>query len=234
MKIYCINLKRSIERREKMLAELKKLPLESEFIDAVDGRQLSESELKQAYSKWRTRFRFGRGLTAGEIGCALSHVKFYGQLLATEDKSAFVLEDDVTLTERAADALKEVQVFLEAADEPTLVELPGVERDMPMAADCKFVLVGGSMGTYAYGVNRAAAALLKEAFTPIKMPIDAYSYLVRKCGLKYYKYNEQVLTVDMAGESTIGTDRFFKLNQVQKIVFKFWRLIGKVVDYVLG
>lgn len=238
MKLYCVNLKRSRDRRSTMTREFGKLPFEFSFIDAVDGRLLSERDLNLVYDKWRTRFRLGRSLERGEIGCVLSHVEFYRTLLNSQDTVAAVFEDDVTFLPDCLEALKTIESFLKKKKGPCLVELPGSSRDLPhdiIGEDQKMVQVSDSMGTYAYALNRAAAELLLKAFTPVRMPIDSYRYLIRKLGLRYYVFPRIVLTVNMEVESTIGRKRFFHARSAfHRFVYKIWRVIGVSLDHVLS
>ena len=48
-KIYIISLKRLPERRKFMKAQLAALGLEAEFVEAVDGLELSEETIKANY-----------------------------------------------------------------------------------------------------------------------------------------------------------------------------------------
>lgn len=232
--IYCINLKRSIERRAKMEAELKKLGLSYEFIEAVDGRKLSAAERTASYSSWRTRFRHGKDLTPGELGCVMSHLKFFQKIIETNE-IGFVLEDDVSFSDGARAAFEKAEKFLQEAKGTTLVQLPGLVRDLRRAKDGlgDFVKVPTAIGTYAYGINPAAAKLLLKAFTPVKMPIDKYDYIIKHLGLDFFVYPEIVLKVDMEGESVVGTDRFVSFSGIHKIGYKLWRCVGVVVDKLL-
>lgn len=235
MMIYCINLKRSLERREKMAAELKKLALPHEFIDAVDGRVLSASERDVVYSSWRTRFRHGKDLTPGELGCVMSHLKFFQKIIETNEVG-FVLEDDVAFWDGARAAFEKAEKFLLEAKGPTLVQLPGLERDVRRAKDGQdgLVKVPAAIGTYAYGINPEAARLLLRAFSPIKMPIDKYDYLIKHYGLNFFVYPEIVLKVDMEGDSTVGLDRFVTFSGIKKLAYKMWRCFGVFIDLVLS
>lgn len=230
MKIYCINLPRDVERRAKMEGELKKLSIPAEFIEGVDGRKLAGEELKKVYAKWRTRFRHGKSLSRGEIGCALSHVKIYDEVLKGADEVGIVFEDDVSFEEGILDALHEVEGFLKATNNPTIVQLPGLERDLRQGGAAEMIAVKSAMGTYAYALNRAGAELLKKEFSPVKMPIDKYSYLIKHYGLKFYVYPKVVLSVDMEGESSVGKDRFIKMSAPVMVLYKAWRVIGVLID----
>lgn len=234
MKIYCINLKRSIERRARMEAELKKTGLEFEFIDAVDGRTLSEEDLKRKYSHWRTRFRYGIGLTRGEIGCSLSHVKFFDRIIDS-DSVGFVVEDDVSFADGARHAFEEVGNFLRHTEGPAIVQLPGLARDLCRggAEGKSLVRASGAMGTYAYGINPAGARLMKKVFTPVTLPADKYAYVIRHFGLNFFVYNKCVISVDMKGESQVGSDRK-RYNGLARLGYKMWRCVGLSLDWILS
>ncbi|HDR2572978.1 TPA: glycosyltransferase family 25 protein, partial [Enterobacter ludwigii] len=75
MKIFIVNLKKSVERRKKMEAQLNALGLSAEFIEAVDGRLMSEEERKGVTANVNYAF------LPGEIGCALSHQKIYKKMI---------------------------------------------------------------------------------------------------------------------------------------------------------
>ncbi len=49
MRTFIINLKHSLERREKMESQLVKLNITHEFIEAVDGREMTDAERKNAH-----------------------------------------------------------------------------------------------------------------------------------------------------------------------------------------
>lgn len=237
MKIYCINLERSQDRRRKMQSQFDRLLIPFEFINAVDGRTLSDEKIATVYDKWRTRFCHGKDLSRGEIGCVLSHIEFYRKVIA-DNAPGFLFEDDVKLDSDVKGALEKISLFLAAAKSPCLVQLPGLDRDMPQhKGNCSsdaFVRVLSAMGAYAYGVNPLGAALLLDAFSPIKFPSDYYRHLIRYYGLNFYVYNRRVISVDMVSESTVGIDRF-KIDAMVKsgiglMCYKLWRFIGKVID----
>lgn len=233
MKIYCINLKRSTERRAKMEAEFIRVGVENTFIDAVDGRTLCLRERGLGYSAWRTRFRNGIGLTPNEVGCALSHKKFFESVLSDPSGVGLVLEDDVSLGEEFGEVVREVELFLLAVDEPAIVQLPGLKRDLRINGSERFVKVNTAMGAYAYAINRAAAELLIKAYTPIKMPSDKYGYLIRHLGLNFYVYSRVALSVDMECKSDVGSGRVH-YSGMRMLLFKVWRCLGLLVDAVLS
>lgn len=69
--------------------------LDPEFIEAADGRKLTEEEISRVFDKDKSFKVWGRVLTAPEIGCVASHRKCYEQLLNSYSEYALILEDDI-------------------------------------------------------------------------------------------------------------------------------------------
>jgi glycosyl transferase family 25 len=84
MKVFLINLDRNPERLVHMGAVLQKAAIPFERIAAVDGRLLSQRDLAKA----------GANLSAGEVGCVLSHRIAWRQIAEASDPYGVVLEDD--------------------------------------------------------------------------------------------------------------------------------------------
>jgi glycosyl transferase family 25 len=80
-----------------MEKQLTELGWHFEIVQAVDGNCLTTEERK-AYSAWQAIKTVKRTLTPGEIGCALSHAKFWVRMVAENIEEALILEDDVVLT----------------------------------------------------------------------------------------------------------------------------------------
>lgn len=104
MKIFIVNLKKSVERRLKMEAQLNALGLSAEFIDAVDGRLMSEDEKRSVTADVNYAF------LPGEIGCALSHQKIYKKMIDENIDNALILEDDVVLNEEFKNVMEQITV----------------------------------------------------------------------------------------------------------------------------
>lgn len=99
--IYVISLERDKEKRKAINETLQSFGLDFSFIDAVDGIMLSESQINSIREK-SVGAVVSRAIppTPGEIGCTLSHVKAYQQMLKENQEWACILEDDVILDER--------------------------------------------------------------------------------------------------------------------------------------
>ena len=74
--IYLVNLARRMERRDRMFSSFKELGLKVKLFEAVDGKQLNETYLKELGVKQMAGYKdpwSKRDMTFGEIGCFLSH-----------------------------------------------------------------------------------------------------------------------------------------------------------------
>lgn len=89
MKAYYINLDRSAGRREWFERQARRLGIAFERVAAVDAAALPEPELT------RLRSMASAPLSAGEIGCFLSHRRIWKTIVERDDEWAFVAEDDV-------------------------------------------------------------------------------------------------------------------------------------------
>jgi len=98
-KIIVVSMPLSTDRREHMERVLSRLEVEYEYLDAVDGRSVSKHELEACYESSAAKECIGRDLTAGELGCALSHKKIYQRMLKENIAEVVVLEDDVAICE---------------------------------------------------------------------------------------------------------------------------------------
>jgi glycosyl transferase family 25 len=91
--VYVVSLPGS-PRRDRIARTLSDLAVPFRFCDAVDGRSLTDGELRACYDETGALRRLGRRLTRAEIGCALSHRQVYRGMLSDNHAVAIVLEDD--------------------------------------------------------------------------------------------------------------------------------------------
>ncbi len=92
---YFINMSSSSGRRILFQSRADDLGISVIRVDACDGNQLTEADLKT----YRSRVRLEPWMSAGEIGCFLSHRKAWRLVTETGDQWAFVAEDDLYLAD---------------------------------------------------------------------------------------------------------------------------------------
>jgi glycosyl transferase family 25 len=110
---YLINLDGSDERLASATAQLQQHGIAFERISAVDGRKIPTTELEQLYDKKRAIAYMGRDLSAGEVGCYLSHIKALEAFIASDADIAVVLEDDFRLLHPYAAPIKKAAQWLQ-------------------------------------------------------------------------------------------------------------------------
>ena len=132
------------------------------FVEAVDGRALSDEQLNEMWNQKETYKTYGRCMKGGEIGCSLSHRKCYEEILKNGDDAALILEDDVVFKENA-DIRKVVSTVekLLCTQKPMIVLLSGSywffkEKSLP-GVGFQLASVFEAMGTMSYMINLAAA-----------------------------------------------------------------------------
>lgn len=199
--IYCINLDRRPERWRFMQKQLRHFRVSAERFSAVDGQKLEFGELVegglisvQAVPRFflpDDEKVFGIDLTPGAIGCALSHMKIWREiieehrdLLATEGAGRggdapryLVIEDDcrfsptfseATLARRLAEVPGDWEIcWLGGVDslghQALLQVAPGVRR-----------VYAGFRTTTAYAITAAGARAALEVCTPLMWQVDTH------------------------------------------------------------
>jgi glycosyl transferase family 25 len=92
--VFLINLDRSPDRLARCAPPLDALGLPWERVSAVDGARLEPDDLRRLNPQPPPHGEWFRPLTAGEIGCFLSHLRCW-QLIAERDLACgLILEDD--------------------------------------------------------------------------------------------------------------------------------------------
>lgn len=95
---FIIHLARAAARRRQVEHLLEACPVPASILEAVDGRALPSEQIDAVYARQglhRPRYPFA--LTAGEIGCFLSHRKAWQAIVDSGRDAGLVIEDDVEI-----------------------------------------------------------------------------------------------------------------------------------------
>lgn len=157
-----------------MQQQLEAMGLDYEIINAVDGKNLNQSDL-QKYSKRLALKEKRRELSTGEIGCALTHANMYQQMIDREIDEILVLEDDIVITQNLLNALYQRKSFPEDWE---IINFANTEaKTIPLGEPlfdkyriCKFE--GTANRTSAYLINLKGAKKLIAHLYPIRLPAD--------------------------------------------------------------
>lgn len=179
LKAYVINLDREFERRNEISAQLLAQDIPFSVFPAVDGHLLDGEAVARAYDEAAARKGY-RELSRGELGCALSHLGVYRQILADKVDHALVLEDDARLGPDVKQVLRELAVAIPASS-PLVVLLSHVDKytrwsSQPLGETASLVRRYGEWWrAHAYFITRAAAAAMLENLYPVQCAADCWS-----------------------------------------------------------
>lgn len=189
---FVINLAHAVERRAHMEEQLHAQGIGAEFIDAVNGRQMNETE-RQSHLDLNKMRTIGWQLSAAEIGCALSHLKVYELMVERQLPYAIILEDDIELasdfvTLFQSDAFQQIEQGI-PAHEPHVVQLNYVRRayrygftDISGTRYMRVRSYSATWSTAAYIISLSAAKKLLEERYPIWAPADDWNFSAWKLG----------------------------------------------------
>lgn len=212
MKIYVINLIRSADRRESITAQLNKLGLAFELVEAIDGNALSHEALlsrvdRARYDSWPEMQR------PGAMGCALSHREACQRLVDDGAPCALILEDDVEVSPNLPDLLE--QLAAEVADGSLLLlhfhsnwpvglsksDVIPLPHGHFLHAINRYTYFGSAAG---YLISKNTAAALIASQTPIFTLADAWVDFHRLGALNRFALVVPSLVTPKGFKSAIG------------------------------
>lgn len=92
---FVINVQSNQSRAAHAAALIEQLPLPAEILPAVNGSLLRCEEIDAVYRPNLLKPNYPFALSAGEVGCFLSHRKSWNEIVTRDLDAGFVLEDDV-------------------------------------------------------------------------------------------------------------------------------------------
>lgn len=227
--IYIINLERNKERRTFALQKLDSLGLDGEIFPAVDGKTLNRAELEETkvYSDSLSHEKFSRSLTAGEIGCTLSHLRLYQKMIDENISTAIILEDDAMLVDGAKEKLRElieklpddwdlVQLIYECTDYEIVV--PGVVRFL--SKRCMPVASAG------YLLRKSGAQKMLQAGYPICYPADSFIGRSPRWGTNVYGAKSKLVAINNIFPSDIYHGNSLKSKFGNRLKASLVKLLG--------
>lgn len=102
---FIISLRRCHDRVENVRRLAEACPIPCQTWDAVDGRSLSEEEVRKWYRPGLHQPTYPFSITRGEVGAFLSHRGIWQRIVDADLPAGLVLEDDIELGTGFADAL---------------------------------------------------------------------------------------------------------------------------------
>lgn len=178
---YVINLKNSYARKEYMKRILSPYKdLDVTFVEAVDGRLLSEVQLQTIFDMQACVQRNGRIINPGEIGCTLSHRKCYQKVLDSASSYVLILEDDISIVGKMNAVINDAVTDFMNSKKPRILFLSG---DYWYWRKKTITKVCWAVGSYAYFINRAAIERILKTGKPFSVADDWDLYKTNGVGL---------------------------------------------------
>lgn len=240
LRTFVISLPKSADRRENCMQSCKTAGLNPEWFEAVNGREVmaryeaGDPQLQgkiDLKDKVTLELGFGRQVTiaeklsAGELGCALSHMSIYHKMVEENIELALILEDDCLLSPDFGKVLPEILNTQSKWDVLQVIFNTGI-RNLFVHKKIKLSLEGcyleqqgmgvlnpifnrrrGSYCTGGYFITLKGAKRLLEIGMPIRLTSDYLLGLIAYNKLRLYKLNSnQTLAKFDLSSSTIDVN----------------------------
>jgi GR25 family glycosyltransferase involved in LPS biosynthesis len=194
-KIYVINLKKNQDRLEKFMENARKANVDVNRFDAVYGKELSKDhpDILKYFVK-------DHGLSDGQIGCALSHIKIWEDAVKNNYKNILVFEDDAIIPKDFWDKFNEAYNELHKDWNFSYLSLNWAYVRKISNNISKVIYKEGlyNLGTHAMIVNINKIAKLLNI--KINVPIDVF---IKNNNKDLYYFHNMKLINDPSFESTI-------------------------------
>ena len=176
MRVFVINLERSVDRRMDMDRQLRHLGTDYEIWSAVDGRAMDEPVYMQCGG--------AHGLFRGEVGCYLSHLSLWKKIRDEQIPLALILEDDARIDSDALTVVRDASVYASRFD---VLRLSALEKQVgeplaPLSGNRRLLVpMKNPSGLAGYVLTSHGAGKLVRLAEEIRMPIDT---VVDRCWTK--------------------------------------------------
>ena len=207
---YFINLSSSAGRRILFQSRADQLGISAIRVDACDGHHITETDL----GLHRLRVRSEPWMTAGEIGCFLSHQRAWKMVTEANNRWAFVAEDDLYLADDCdaffagtdwipgnADLIKadtNLRACHRSVEQAAATKMRGIRR-----------LLSNHRGAAGYFVSKSTAEFLLKITGQLCEPAD--TILFNPVGGIF----EELAVYQI--EPAIGVDRIYLKAEVQGV-----------------
>jgi len=186
VKAFIIHLERATDRQPQVEELIRKLPVETDVVNAIDGRTLDAQTISSVYRRSAHKPCYPFQLSTNEIACFLSHRKAWQAIVDQEIDAGLVLEDDVELTPEFAAAYSAACQVLKV---DSFIRFPFREREsgrVVLTTETSRIIepVPVGLGMVAQLIGRGAAQRLLSATEIFDRPVDTTAQMNWVTGLK--------------------------------------------------
>lgn len=174
MKTYVINLASAVNRRQQIIKQCENHQLNYQIINAINGKELGNEVISTVTADYPTC-----ALTPGEIGCALSHLSIYADLIQNQLDYALILEDDAVLYRSLKETLAAIKPCI-SKKKPEIYILSSIDNYNPLIAKkagetVNFYRMAYGSRSHGYIINNSAAQLIINHNLPVKFEADRWT-----------------------------------------------------------
>lgn len=216
LKTYVISLPHSTERRTACMQAAKEAGLSPQWFEAVNGKQVMQEYLAGEHQdiinlQDNTVLELGLGrsvsiaekLSAGELGCSLSHLKVYQDIVNSDADCALILEDDCKLFPVVKEVLPAILANKNQWDIVQLLHDSGI-RDLFIK---KHIVLNQAKGWY---LNREGMGFLDPVFNRRRASYLACAYIVTKAAAQ--RLIDLGFPVRLPADYLLGMPAYHKLR----------------------
>lgn len=218
---FIINLPQSTDRKAFMKGQCDSIGISPIFIDAINGKNISESEVNKYCNQAVAKKKIGRELLLGEIGCALSHKKIYRKIADENIPYAIIFEDDAILEKDFSIVVKKIMAAPLSWELILLGHykdnLKGLKSPISLwykhRITSKFLLgrlVDFGFGAHGYLITLEGAKKLLRELEEVYMPLDHYT--PDSNILNVYALSPTVVNVQDSLKTLIDSDQVRQKN----------------------
>lgn len=245
MKIFIINLKRSLERKKLMQKQIERFfenypnlkdEISFEFFEAIDAKIKENMEKFTSYfPKFRSLAFCGRGgcgILDTELACFASHLSLW-QKCVELNEAVLILEDDFYFEGGGGDFAEFLNFLKETPYEFVKVKFRNYGykhiKDKLYLCEKRF-----SFGAFAYYIKPSAALKWLDNLKKMYYPIDFYTdmFYIHKV-MSYIWVDENFkLKIPENEQSVIGSQVKSRFFFIAKLVRPFWKFYWHLRFYV--
>ena len=225
-----------------IVRQMKRLKLSFEFVLGVLGSSLSPQELAECYNDRKARRYYCNSLVPAVIGCSLSHVKVYREIIARNLSCALILEDDVILPPLLPPMIAEIERAIDVKRPEVLLLSPAkADKDSrerrQLSGDYQILPYKDGCFTSSYIVTQLAARTLLTELYPVGDEADCWLRMKRYKVVDLYVLDPFLVEQDRATFGSSTTDdvmRTLKRDLGNRLIFKTRRAWAKLIDCPYG
>ncbi len=226
MKTIVVNLDRDKNRWRFISEGLSRYGFAYERFPAVDGKAISEVELKKCYCPAKAK-RLSHLLTAGELGCALSHIKIYQKIVREKIPLCLILEDDAEILPALGAVVRDLEKILDPLKNDVVMVGPRAWKIFPSdvvlpqskALLCKTF---SPYCTTAYVVTYEAARRLADFLLPVVNVADNWARFEKYGLVNMLSVNPQPVALGECAAVSSIDGRAVKIDYSYKAKLRRW------------